>query len=258
MDMQNKELKISQALAVCAELTNTPFSEAAFNVLLDDLMQYDTQAVLTALNRCRRELTGRLTLAAILQRLPLGLPSADEVWGQIVESMKFDELTVVIPEIAQLAAGQGSIALLQNGDKTGARMAFKAAYERMADELIATAQLPKWSVSAGTDAANLERAILNAVQEGKLSCQHAQNYLPSIATETRLLLSENVAITLIEHKQIQPECNEYGRQKVAEILANLANAMKEKSWDKTADEHQAFADKKAEMIKRAKQHFQAA
>lgn len=258
MSIQNKELTISKALAVCAELTNTTFSPTAFDVLLDDLLPYETQAVLTALNRCRRELTGRLTLAAILQHLPLHLPSADEVWGQLVESMKFDELTVVVPEIAQIAAGQGAISLLQNGDKTGARMAFKQAYERLADELLANAQPVQWTVSAGTDHENRERAIMQAVREGKISQKQAMICLPEPHEHTALLTNE---VAMLSAPSLNDKEIEDNRKNADAMLKILNDSIQKKTQEQMIQEQEDQAREQAKREQEDKikeQHIQAA
>lgn len=197
MTTEQKELAIIQALTVCAELTGTQLSEAAFDVMVDDLMAYEAQSVLAALNRCRRELTGRLTLAAVLQRLDTGLPSADEAFGMLVEGWRNEALTVVVPAIAMRAAGNGAQELYFCGDKTGARMAFKGAYERLAANVQGKAA---WFVSAGNDREQRSAAVMAAVKAGRLEQQQAAAYLPSEAVEERLMLTENRTLTL-EEKQ---------------------------------------------------------
>lgn len=197
MTTEQKELAIIQALTVCAELTGTQLSEAAFDVMVDDLMAYEAQSVLAALNRCRRELTGRLTLAAVLQRLDTGLPSADEAFGMLVEGWRNEALTVVVPAIAMRAAGNGAQELYFCGDKTGARMAFKGAYERLAADVQGKAA---WFVSAGNDRDQRSAAVMAAVKAGRLEQQQAAAYLPSEAVEERLMLTENRTLTL-EEKQ---------------------------------------------------------
>lgn len=197
MTTEQKELAIIQALTVCAELTGTQLSEAAFDVMVDDLMAYEAQSVLAALNRCRRELTGRLTLAAVLQRLDTGLPSADEAFGMLVEGWRNEALTVVVPAIAMRAAGNGAQELYFCGDKTGARMAFKGAYERLAADVQGKAA---WFVSAGNDREQRSAAVMAAVKAGRLEQQQAAAYLPSEAVEERLMLTENRTLTL-EEKQ---------------------------------------------------------
>ena len=197
MTTEQKELAIIQALTVCAELTGTQLSEAAFDVMVDDLMAYEAQSVLAALNRCRRELTGRLTLAAILHRLDTGLPSADEAFGMLVEGWRNEALTVVVPAIAMRAAGNGAQELYFCGDKTGARMAFRGAYERLAADVQGKAA---WFVSAGNDRDQRSAAVMAAVKAGRLEQQQAAAYLPSEAVEERLMLTENRTLTL-EEKQ---------------------------------------------------------
>lgn len=197
MTTEQKELAIIQALTVCAELAGTQLSEAAFDVMVDDLMAYEAQSVLAALNRCRRELTGRLTLAAVLQRLDTGLPSADEAFGMLVEGWRNEALTVVVPAIAMRAAGNGAQELYFCGDKTGARMAFKGAYERLAANVQGKAA---WFVSAGNDRDQRSAAVMAAVKAGRLEQEQAAAYLPSEAVEERLMLTENRTLTL-EEKQ---------------------------------------------------------
>ena len=199
MTTEQKELAIIQALTVCAELTGTQLSDAAFDVMVDDLMAYEAQSVLAALNRCRRELTGRLTLAAVLQRLDTGLPSADEAFGMLVEGWRNEALTVVVPAIAMQAAGNGAYELFAVNDKTGARMAFRESYERMAGGLDLAAGV-KWVVSRGSDRNHATQAIMEAVRKGRLKQEQAAAYLPSEAIEERLMLTENRTLTL-EEKQ---------------------------------------------------------
>jgi len=57
---------ILRAVAVCAELTGTELSEAAARIFAEDLAAYPKSAVLHALERCRREVRGRLVLADVL------------------------------------------------------------------------------------------------------------------------------------------------------------------------------------------------
>ena len=209
MNLADKEIRIAQALAVCAELTGTQLSDAATNAMLDELLAYDTGTVLAALNRCRRELTGRLTLAAILQRLDNGLPSADEAFGLLAEGWRNESLTVVVPEIAMQAAGMGAFGLFQVGDKTGARMAFREAYVRLAADV----REARWTVSAGSDREQRTRAVTEAVKAGRLPAQRAAAYLPAGAAEERLPLTG---------QKLLPHEREAGRRQAAGILAMLA------------------------------------
>lgn len=59
--------------------------------------------------------------------------------------------------------GMGAQGLLDMGDKTGARMAFKEAYNRLADRLKAKGKKADWFVFAGTDKLQMVAAIKDAV-----------------------------------------------------------------------------------------------
>lgn len=211
--MGNK-IEIAQALAVAAELTGTALSEMAFDVMVSDLAEFETDAVLNALNRCRRELTGRLTLAAVLERIDDGLPSADEAWGLMVEGLKDEALTVVVPEIAQIAAGNGATQLFRNGDKTGARMAFREAYGRLAVGLN-PAEKVRWVIERGYDAEHAKTAIMEAVRQGRIEKQAALMALPSQADDEREKLETGRILTL-EQKRAH-------KQRIAPILKLIAD-----------------------------------
>lgn len=208
-NLAERAAKIDEALTVCCELTGTDLSARAKAAMIEDLLAYDTGTVLAALNRCRRELTGRLTLAAILQRLDTGLPSADEAFGLLAEGWRNEALTVVVPEIAMQAAGMGAFGLFQAGDKTGARMAFREAYVRLAADV----REARWTVSAGSDREQRTRAVTEAVKAGRLTAQRAAAYLPAEAAEERLQLTG---------QKLLPHEREAGRRQAAGILAMLA------------------------------------
>ena len=208
-NLAERAAKIDEALTVCCELTGTELSARAKAAMIEDLLGYDTGAVLCALNRCRRELTGRLTLATILQRLDTGLPSADEAFGLLAEGWRDEALTVVVPEIAMQAAGMGAFGLFQAGDKTGARMAFREAYVRLSADV----REARWTVSAGSDREQRTRAVTEAVKAGRIAPQRAAAYLPAEAAEERLQLAG---------QKLLPHEREAGRRQAAGILAMLA------------------------------------
>lgn len=202
--------KILEAVSVTAELTGADLSENAKAAMVEELLPFGVGKSLDALNRCRRELTGRLTLAAILQRLDTGLPSADEAFGLLAEGWRNEALTVVVPEIAMQAAGMGAFGLFQAGDKTGARMAFREAYGRLAADV----REARWTVSAGSDREQRTRAVEAAVRDGRLDAHRAAAYLPSEAAEARLRL---------ENRPLLPHEIEAGRAHSARLIALLAD-----------------------------------
>lgn len=180
----NLKIEIAKAVAVTAELTGTLLSEMALEVMVEELAVHDLASVLNALNRCRRELNGRLTLASVLERLDTGLPSADEAFALMAEAWRNEALTVVVPKIALDCSGPAAN-LFCSGDKTGARMAFRDAYNRAAAEALAKGGKVQWGVSQGHDREQARKALMQGYREGKLSRELLETRLPSEAVAER-------------------------------------------------------------------------
>jgi hypothetical protein len=175
--------QIIEAIAVTAELTDTTLSGPAIAQMTRDLLGYPHDAVLTALARCRRELTHRLTLAAIIDRLESsdGRPHADEAWSIAV--VAYDESATVVWTTEMAQAYGIALPLLNNGDDTGARMAFRAAYQRFTDQARAEKQPAKWMPSLGTDPDLRAATLQAAVEQGKLGRAHVAGLLPAPETD---------------------------------------------------------------------------
>jgi hypothetical protein len=163
-----------KALAVTAELTGTSLSTAAADVLADDLAVYPLEQVLGALTRCRRELKSRLTAAEIISRLDDGRPGPEEAWAMIPPD---EEGSVVWTEEMAQAFGV-AWALIRDGDRIGARMAFKESYTRIVTEARAKQVPPKWTPSLGRDKHGRTTVIEDARAKGRLSAPHAARLLP--------------------------------------------------------------------------------
>lgn len=103
-----------------------------------------------------------------------GRPSADEAWALALQAADEDDTVVWTNEIAQAYGAASEI--LTAGDKVGARMAFRAAYERIVQDTVGPA---KWQVSLGHDPERRETAITKAVQIGRLNHEQAGRYLPA-------------------------------------------------------------------------------
>lgn len=205
--------KIMQAIAVTAELTGTQFSRDAMFVMAEDLLAYPLDKVLIAFERCRRELKGKLTLAAILERIDDGWQSAEEAFNALVSGWENDSISILTTHTAMQAA-QSATALFNAGDKYRAGMAFKTAYERMVSEKKAKGIQPDWFVSAGVDKEQLAHVVKEATMNGHITQDYALTLLPAsqerIDIETgNLLTNEQRAagkdklgnlINLIAHK----------------------------------------------------------
>ncbi|MGQ5524155.1 hypothetical protein ACUHMQ_12945 [Chitinimonas sp. PSY-7] len=99
--------QILEALTVTAELTGTLLSEHAKAAIVEVLLKHPLGAVMSALDRCRRDLSGRLTLAAILERLESadGRPGPDEAWATALEANDENETVVWSTEMRDAFSG---------------------------------------------------------------------------------------------------------------------------------------------------------
>jgi hypothetical protein len=113
------------------------------------------------------ELLGHIPAAASCQHI-----GADEAWCLALESMDEVETVLVTSEILMALDTAKDIYL--DGDKIGARMAFRGAYERI---LATVSTEPVWFISAGSDSAKRADAIERAVMAGRISAGSCREYL---------------------------------------------------------------------------------
>ena len=167
---------ILRGLGVTAELLGTPLSTDALEVMANDLIELaETENdVLVALMRVRREHKGRLTLAAILERLPNRPMDADAAWDIAMRSKLWDEdATIVLPQAIFCAF---PFAVWNTGDKVAARMAFKANYPECARKSGDAVE-----ISLGSAAGEREPAIIEALRANMITADQAKAELPHLA-----------------------------------------------------------------------------
>ena len=163
------------AIAVCAELTGTELSKAAARVMAEDLSVYPLVQVTGALTKCRKELRGRMTLAAVIERLDDGRPGVEEAWAMIPNG---EGDTVVWTE--EMAEAFGVAVKLLDEDSIAARMAFKETYLKIVSRARDEGKPVQWQVSLGHDKSGREGPVLEAVRLGRLTTERAQKLLPEI------------------------------------------------------------------------------
>ncbi|MES2488531.1 MAG: hypothetical protein V4607_01980 [Pseudomonadota bacterium] len=163
--------RVIEALAVTAEICGGEISDAAAKVMLMDLSAYPEQAVLAALQRLRREHSGRLVLAAIIARIDDGRPGVEVAWAMVPRT-EYD--TAVLTQEALIALSQAQ-PLLNRGDEIGARMAFKEAYNSAMVKARAEQKPVQWQVSLGFDAPGRPGPLAEAVRYGRISIAEAEN-----------------------------------------------------------------------------------
>lgn len=210
-----------EALAATAEIMQAEVSPVALVVMAEDLQAYDQKLVMQAISLFRKE-SARFSLNGIIAQIEKLNPnrriSADEAWAMYPH----DEASsaVITNEIAE-AMGIAQ-PLLNEGDKVGARMAFKTAYERITENNKANGIEPKWFPSFGSDSTGREFAITEAVRLGRLPQSTIQTLLPPPVDHK---FSSNV-IALKQAMQIEdkatPEQIEKSKARIAEIKLMLA------------------------------------
>lgn len=169
-------MSLHEDIAVTAELTGTNLSEAAAEVMAVELAAYPREQVIRALSRCRKELKTRLTMAAVIERLDDGRPGAEEAWAILPRS---ESQTAVWTEEMALAFGVAS-PLLHAGDPIAARMAFKETYSRLVAEARNERKPVNWTATLGHDPHGREGALAEAVAKGRLSLEHAREFIPGL------------------------------------------------------------------------------
>lgn len=215
-----------QSVAVTAELCGgTQLSDLAAKAFLEDLSGYPEAGVLTALARCRKELTGRLTVAAVIQRIPGGRPGPEEAWAiaskggtsESITKVWTQEIFAAFVEVQEIYDTEGPIP---------ARMAFKEIYARHVAEAQATGRPVEWQITLGHDTAGRAPAIERAIVAGYISAQDVPSHLlhlvalPTLAPKDALRLAANHGIALPEPRpaQADPEVVDLHLRKIREIL----------------------------------------
>lgn len=170
--------RIIEELGLTAEMCGQQTSPAALVVMAEALSGYESQAVIAAIKRVRIECR-RMTLADIIERITVadGRPTADEAWMNALQAEDESATVVWTEETAQAFAIARPA--LEIRDKIGARMAFKAAYDRLVQQAREDRQPAKWSASLGWDVEQRRRVLEAAVQCKRLSASHAAGLLPA-------------------------------------------------------------------------------
>lgn len=98
----------------------------------------------------------------------------DEAWSLMPKSES--DSALLTDEMAQAMAAAAP--LLESGDKTAARMAFKDAYTRMVEKAKIEGRAPRFFPSFGTDEAGRVSMLTNAVARKQITVDAAVDMLP--------------------------------------------------------------------------------
>lgn len=245
--------ELAGAICATAETLGQTISATAAKLMAEDLSVYPPADIRKALQACRRELTGKLTLAAVLQRIDAedGRPGKDEAWA-IAMTTNDEFETVVLTDEIQLALAAAK-PVLDAGDKVGARMAFISAYERLVGQAREDKKHVNWNVSVGFDANRRTQAITKAVQMQRIPQERAQQYLAdlSVAPVTE---DGRAVVALLTGEVARPSPKL--REKLAAVKDSMLAMRQASAEEKTelrilaANE---LADRRALLIQQAEQ-----
>jgi hypothetical protein len=178
---------------------------------------------------------------------------ADEAWA-ICD--KDESRTIIWTEEMRQAYGI-AYDLMADGDRIGARMAFKAAYERLCNESVMLDRPVKWSVSLGSDKQEAAQALKQAVELGRIAQDLHDALLPGPTDGG--LIAKMITGTVTE----LPNNKQNFKKRWAEISLALAEGkarLDEKDRQRREDENKkqlAFEAKKqqaAEIAGLTKKH----
>lgn len=240
----DEQAELAMAICATAETLGQTISAQAAEMMAEDLAEHPAELIGAALRACRRELTGKLTLAAILQRVhgADGRPEPNEAWAIAMQSMDEAETVLMTPEIQNAAAAAAPI--YHAGDKVGARMAFLSAYERVVHSARQQAMPVEWRLSLGHDQERRARAIEEARVLGRLpapAAAHllAHHNLPALSDDGRAIAG------LLTHDAVS--ASPAVRDRLAAIRSGLQGLQREQKEERRASRADMSDSERAEL-----------
>lgn len=175
----SEDQKLLEVVKATGEIYGKQVSLAAALMFLADLDGYSSEAIKTALAKCRKELKTFPTVSDVIARIDDGRPGVEEAWAMIPK----DEYSSVV-WTSEMAEAFGVCRTILEEDMIAARMAFKEAYLRLMADARAAGRRTEWSPSLGFEKSGRVAAISEAVQKGRLTHEAATALLPDFS-ETR-------------------------------------------------------------------------
>jgi hypothetical protein len=177
MSKNSERARTASLFLECAELYDKELKPAVLKTYLADLGDVPVEDIARALAAHRKDPDrGRFfpRPADIFAKLSRGHdhPPVDVAWALVLKS--FDETESIVWSEQMECARNVALDVWNTGDKIGARMAFRGAYERLIQ-----AGPPRWKVSVGFDERKRIEAVEKARDMGLLSTEQATNLLPA-------------------------------------------------------------------------------
>ncbi|MGA7180998.1 MAG: hypothetical protein WBX11_15640 [Thiobacillaceae bacterium] len=231
-----------------AEAMGGELKPAALALMASNLEPYPFHPVETALARCRAEVSGRLTLAVIIDRLQGAdtRPAPNEAWAMVLKARDENETVVWCQEMEK--GWWASVEILRNGDKVGARMAFIEVYNRQVSEARIAGTPAKWTVSPGRDSELRRIAVEKACEQGVLTqVQRLALAPPVAATSGELLIGKGSGTRQV--RKLLHKLNVRQRMAAQQARADQVERSTLAQTQRVAD-----AARKAEILQRAQAH----
>ncbi len=204
-------------LTATAEVMGEKISSNAATYMVLDLANYALPTLARALTACRREVKGRLSLAAIIERIDDGHPAPNEAWALAIRAT--DEAVTVVWTEQTRDAWCAALPLVEAGDSIAGRQAFLEVYVRLVKEARAESRCAIYHPSLGFDAAGRDAALRLAVAAGRLDHHQVAEHL-AIGTEAPAF---NPVALLAGKVEASPQADARTRARLAE-LAELLGA----------------------------------
>lgn len=149
-------------------------SSGAMELCFEVLMDYPFDLVKEATRSHMKNAKFAPTPADIIELLESKnkRPTADEAWSIVPKDDAYGyEKTVIWTQ--EMAQGWASVCQDYQTDRVGARMAFKAIYERLCNEAVLMGKPVEWILAIGTDKPHQKAIIERGIAEGKLIATQA-------------------------------------------------------------------------------------
>jgi len=205
-----------KGLMATAEVIGDQLRPTAAAYMVQDLSCYSMAVLERALAGCRRELKGRLSLAAVLERIDDGHPAPNEAWAVAIQAA--DERNTVVWTTLTQQAWNTALPLVQVGDKIAARQAFLETYTRLVKEARAARLPASYAPSLGFDLTSRNAALTDAVSKGLLAHDQVSDHLQLAAATPAF----NPVALLAGKVEASPGANAKIRARLEELARELA------------------------------------
>lgn len=202
-------------LASTAEVMGEKITPNAATYMVLDLVSYPLSTLARALTACRREVKGRLSPAAIIERIDDGHPAPNEAWANAIRAA--DESATVVWTEQTRDGWAAALPLIEAGDKIAARQAFIEVYTRLTKEARAAGRMAVHHASIGFDASGRDAVLQQAVSAGQLAYEQVSEHLALPAAAPVF----NPVALLAGRVEASPEADAKTRARLAELAELL-------------------------------------